>query len=293
VDQGAEGRLAATDDLGEAFFRLTRGANADRVTVYAIQASGLTNSGPGSVSERGFAFRGGGGQTSFDTQSRTEDRAGLAFLADETGGRLVTNTNRFADELGSIGRELGHYYSLAYRPPHGGDRMEHTVKVDVTRSGAQVRFRQGYRDKGFEERLVEHLDAAIFLGLLDNPLNVRLGAATLRSAEEKGKLRLPLHILVPRDSLVYLPGPDGETAQVDLRLRIRDEKQRLVLMTSRSAVVPKPAADGPDLIEIPVAVDLAPGIVTVGLSVRDVASGEISVLATSLELVPAPGSKKG
>lgn len=77
-----------SDELSRAFRELTRhaNANANRVTIYSLQALGLRANSMGSAEQAAVDFR---GARSFDLALRSNERDGLAILATETGGRSV------------------------------------------------------------------------------------------------------------------------------------------------------------------------------------------------------------
>jgi VWFA-related protein len=71
----------------------------------------------------------------------------LAFVAEQTGGILIANTN---DLSGAIGRALDDqrgYYLLGYQAPDGATTTgwdQNRIKVQVKRRGLRVRARQGF-----------------------------------------------------------------------------------------------------------------------------------------------------
>lgn len=52
----------------------------------------------------------------------------ICNLADETGGRAITDTNAMDTPLASLGTELLNYYSLGYRPSEAAG-APHSVTV--------------------------------------------------------------------------------------------------------------------------------------------------------------------
>lgn len=74
--------------------------------------------------------------------------ASLKSFAEKTGGRFVATPGGPAlrDAFTGIADELGHQYTLSYRPtdPHR-DGKWHTIEVKVNREEAKVRTRKGFR----------------------------------------------------------------------------------------------------------------------------------------------------
>ena len=74
--------------------------------------------------------------------------ASLKSFAEKTGGRFVATPGGPAlrDAFTSIADELGHQYTLSYRPTDPNrDGRWHTIEVKVNREEAKVRTRKGFR----------------------------------------------------------------------------------------------------------------------------------------------------
>jgi Ca-activated chloride channel family protein len=77
-----------------------------------------------------------------------QSAAVLKNFADKTGARFVASPGGQAlrDAFASISEELGHQYTIAYRPINRTrDGKWRTIEVKVAREGAAVRTRKGYR----------------------------------------------------------------------------------------------------------------------------------------------------
>jgi VWFA-related protein len=75
---------------------------------------------------------------------RAAESAGTEFIAHETGGSVVSNTNDLAGGLGRVIDESSAYYLLGYEPPKTPDGKWHDLKVKVSRPGLTVRARRRY-----------------------------------------------------------------------------------------------------------------------------------------------------
>jgi len=70
---------------------------------------------------------------------------GFGVLADNTGGRAVSDTNAPWEEVPQVFRENSSYYLLGFRPAGGPmDGRFHNITVKVSRPGLEVRTRAGY-----------------------------------------------------------------------------------------------------------------------------------------------------
>ncbi len=270
--------------LSMQFEEMTRGANANRVTFYALQPSGLTTGGLGSADRRGADFRFNSGQVA--AALRQGERSGMALLAEETGGRTVFNRNRFGEDLTRIAEDMTSYYSLAYTPPHGGDRRGHYIEVRVpSRPRLRVRHRLAYRDKGAEEELADRLLSSLYLGVGENPLDARLGAGAMRKTEG-GRYVVPLHVLVPADRLTFLPGDGGPLAGVEVDVAAKTPERPRVVRTGTSWEVRQPSVEDDPVIDLVLSLELPPGRYVLAVAVRDQASRETSYVSTSIEIAP-------
>ena len=108
-----------------------RAATRNNVAVYVVSTQGLTTelSSPGLASELG----------------PTVGMGGQRFLAEETGGDAIINSNNFADGYQRFLRDTNRYYLLGYTPSvEHRDGEFHSITVRVTRPGLTVQARRGY-----------------------------------------------------------------------------------------------------------------------------------------------------
>ena len=315
-------RFDLAGELSEPFRQLTRHANTNRVTLYTVQALGLQSGFLTTADQPAVDLR---GTRNFESTLRNSQRDGLFYVASETGGRAILNRNRFGGELEAIAEEMTTYYSLAYAPTHGGDGAEHRIEVDVAGDGLRVRHRRGYRDKGPDERMADRLESALYLGLMSNPLQARLGAGTVRRGTG-GKFILPLHVLVAADRVAFLPSAAGlaagqPTARLKLQVAAADERNRNVAFEQRvfrfeqpvapqarrtpaasqarrTSVAPQarqpPTAAEADpiaLLDLAVDLELDHGVYVIAAALRDKATLETSYLSTTLEVQIPKGRK--
>ncbi len=277
--------LTPVEELSTGFHELTRHANANRVTIYALQTNGLRPPFLSGAEQASVDFL---GANPFNSAIREAERDGMAVLSDETGGRAIFNRNQFGGELEQIANEMASYYSLAYRPPHGGDRGEHQIRVKVRGRNLQVRHRRGYRDKSSDQRMSEQLDGALYLGLVENPLGVRLGAGRVRAAGS-GKRRLPLHVMVPAARVAFLPFEDKEMAQIRVEVASRHAQTSKVVRGERTFLVEVPPDRDTRLLDLIFNIDIPDGLNMVAVAVRDDATRETAFVSTTLAVGEGAG----
>ncbi|MYB18854.1 MAG: VWA domain-containing protein [Holophagales bacterium] len=270
--------LTPVEELSTGFHELTRHANANRVTIYSLQTNGLRSSFLSLAEQSSIDFQ---GANPFNSSVREVERGGMAVLADETGGRAIFNRNQFGGELEQIANEMASYYSLAYRPPHGGDRGEHQIRVRVRGRNLQVRHRRGYRDKSSDQRMSEQLDGALYLGLVENRLGVRLGAGRVRAAGG-GKRRLPLHVMVPAARVAFVPFEDREMAQIRVEVASRHAQTSKVVRDEKTFLVEAPPDRDTRTLDLVFNIDIPDGLNLVAVGVRDDATRETAFVSTTL-----------
>lgn len=116
---------------------LGRGANSQ-----ISQMVEIANSRPGGPGSNP------GGQTKFD-QMRNLGETGrgeqLESLADTTGGLMVKNTNDLLPAFARVVNDARDVYTLVYQPTNKEfDGKFRRIKVELTKPGLQLRYRQGY-----------------------------------------------------------------------------------------------------------------------------------------------------
>ncbi len=260
------------------------------MTIYSLQTSGLAANFLMGAEQGGLGSPGVSG--TFDVARRMSEREGLLNLAAETGGRAIFNTNTFDDDFRQIALEMSSYYSLAYEPPHGGDEREHEIEVRVKSKNLRARHRRGYRDKNPDVRMTERLQGAVYLGLVENPLEVRLGAGAISSGA-KDRMVFPLHILVPADKIVFLPQDEGVVAQLSVQVSTRNTQDQKGVFDHRAYRINWKTASDQEFIALAMDLEVPPGVHLVAVGVRDDSTREISFVSTTVEVhgtAPAAGA---
>ncbi|HKV07578.1 MAG TPA: VWA domain-containing protein [Thermoanaerobaculia bacterium] len=196
-------------------------ANAHRVTLYTLQASGPE---PGTAADASF----GPNERLFQIPSIAkvdlQNRQGtLTALASATGGRAILDTANFLPDLSRMRGDFDRYYSLGYTPAHSGDGKEHRIEVKIKRPGLKVRNRQSYRDKPALERTVDRTLATLFYEVQDNPLEVALEVGE-PSRDAKGQYFVPLNLRIPLFKLGILNEQGVYRGKLRLLVASRNDK---------------------------------------------------------------------
>ncbi|MFL6234237.1 MAG: VWA domain-containing protein [Thermoanaerobaculia bacterium] len=255
-------------DMTARFRQLTSHASRNRVAFYPIEAYGTRNS-EGSL---------------FDSVSLAVRQAGLRFLAEDTGGRALVNAADVPAALARVSEDFGTYYSLGYQPRRPGDEAEHKIEVKVKARGAQVRYRQWYRDKPVGETVAEGTLAVMRFGPEDNPLGAKL--EVVPNGKKPGETLVRIQVPVGK---LFLQ-PNGESRQGQLRLYVVASGQGSTTPVRQTKLV---------TVEVPeveaavgskkeytheIAIPLKPGYYALGVGVRDELTATTSYLRREIEI---------
>lgn len=208
---------------------LTDEANRASVVVYTVDPRGIPYTG---LTAADSLPRGGAIQVMRQvgiTRSRTlyATQEGLNYLARETGGLAIRNTNDITGGLQRVLDDQRGYYLLGYVPEddtfrrEGGRRPYHSLKVTVKKSGLNVRSRGGFfavpdADREAQRSLTSNkIVAALTSPFATGDINVRLTSLFGNTAEEGSSVRSILHIDA-RD-LSFVEEADGwQKAEFDI-----------------------------------------------------------------------------
>ena len=161
----SDGLPVARDAVETRFTQVLDRANRSNVTIYPIDAVGLRvhsqdvanaqalqRATASDMATAGSAAGGGGGQglAMAESMSRSGTTSQVFHrLADNTGGLVIENTNDLTSRVQEINLDRQYYYLLGYVPSRSSaDGRFHSVKVSLTKSKGQLRFRKGYWAQG-------------------------------------------------------------------------------------------------------------------------------------------------
>ena len=279
-------------DLTSRFQRLTRHANANRVTFYMLDTSGLPTYSSSSVEYSNFDWK----PSPVNDQVRAANlQNSLSFMASDTGGRAVFHTNTLEDQIRQIDADRSSFYSLAYRPLHDGDGKTHTIDVKLKKKvgkKARIRHRLSYRDKAGDERMADRLQGALTLGIEENPLKVELsrgemvpGASNGGKGKTKGTKTIPMRVSMPLDSLVFLPREGKHLGRLRIQLAARDTEGKTSAFHQKHFEIeldPELEGTAEGVHSFIVSMEMSSGIHVVAVAVRDELSRETSYMASRI-----------
>ncbi|MDT4953230.1 MAG: hypothetical protein QOJ02_1368 [Acidobacteriota bacterium] len=203
----------------EALRRLTDLANRASVVIYAMDARGLQTLGlTAADSTSGYSAQ----ELETKMQERRDDffesQNGLNYLAQQTGGFFVRNTNDLGTGIKRVLDDQKGYYLIGYRPDEStfdkvtGRRKFHKFSIKLKRPGLNVRTRSGFYGISNEEAVPQrHTREEQLLGALTSPfasggVHLRLTPLFGNDPKEGSFVRSLLHINA-RD-LTFTDEPD-------------------------------------------------------------------------------------
>jgi VWFA-related protein len=159
-------------------------------------------------------------------RSVRDSQEGLAYLAEQTGGFAIVNTNDLAKGMGRITADVRDYYVIGYEPDRatfvGKDKPPqfHTIAVNVKRAGVRVRTRKQFIGVSDPELPAVPTPAQELLRAAMSPFSTH--AISVRATNLPGYsnmrgnfVRTVLHLYAR--ALTFIPDPaGGRTATVDL-----------------------------------------------------------------------------
>ncbi len=220
---------AGVIERGDDIYRpLTETANRLGYTLYPIDVPGLDSEAPFAAERSGADLP---DDTRFSDMEREEETT-LYNLARRTGGRALIN-GAGGDAFQRIYEDTRSYYWIGFTPDWKGDDEAHKVKIKTRLKRQDVRSRKGYSDLSRETEVTMMVESALLFG---DPPGVSPLAAAVGKGERagRGKVRVPLRVMIPLDGLTFLPADGGFIADTELRVAVLDEDGN----TSEIPVIP-------------------------------------------------------
>ncbi len=224
-------------DRSRLFEQLTATANAQDVTLYTISASGLEMQGMGSaehkVSQDPLS-------ASIGTHNYTDS---LIFMAEETGGVAIVNSNDITLGLERITQDMYSYYSIGYPLQASGKDKVHKVKIELPgHPDYTVRYRPRFVEKSMETRVQDTVLSGLEFDVEDNPMQIEVEAGEPSPAAE-GRWLLPTHVSFPLRKVALMPEGDDYVGRVILFVAVRDRDGKTSDLVRQNHEVRVPAAD--------------------------------------------------
>lgn len=234
---GGRGTLETLDfDMNTRYASLVQAANANGVTIWALDASGLAADELVSAENRYMESR----PSTFLMRQNTQ--APLLMLAEQTGGMAAVNTNDWKESLDELSKDFSNFYSIGYRTTRAASDRPHAVEVKVKRKGLRVRSRKGLLEKSTETRTAEAVVASLFYPRDENPLGVSVTLGEARPYDSENFL-LPVRVAVPVGKLGLVPSGDRYEGQFFVYFVVLDALGKQSDLQVQRQAVSVPAKD--------------------------------------------------
>lgn len=235
----------------DALRRLTDLANRASTVIYTIDSRGLQTLGLTAVDDTSNSSPGEIEQSLNDRRDAYfELQNGLNYLAQQTGGFFVRNTNDLNSGIRRALDDQSGYYLIGYRPdestfdPATGQRKFHRLSVSVkNHPGLKVRTRNGFYGVTNEEaRPVLHTRREQLIAALTSPFSsgeMRLRLTSLFASDEKagGSFVRSLLYIEGRD-LAFKDEADGwHKAVVDIAAYTFGDNGRAIDPVNRTETI--------------------------------------------------------
>ena len=234
---GGRSTLETLDfDMNAKYASIVQSANANGVTIWALDASGLAADDLVTAENRYMESR----PSTFGMRQNMQ--APLLMLAEQTGGMAAINTNDWKDSLDELAKDFSNFYSIGYRTTRAATDRPHAVEVKVKRKGLRVRARKGLVDKSTETRTAEAVVASLFYPRQDNPLGVSVTVGEPKPYD-KDNFLLPVRVAVPVGKLGLVPSGDQYQGQFFIYFVVLDALGKQSDLSVQRQAVTVPAKD--------------------------------------------------
>jgi len=235
VLEGSQRNQMASPDphIRDALDRAIDQAARAGVVIYSIDARGLQSGRllasdnlkvPGLNSTMEETVR---GKEADRSDLRRDTQEGMAYLAEQTGGLAILNTNDIGAGLARASNDVRDYYVLGYTPESttfagkGEQRRYHQIKIRVRRAGLTIRTRKEFlgvsdvEKPAAPETPVQQLVNAAISPFAQTDIALRTTTLPGYDAERGLFVRALLHI--DAHALTFAPQADGtSTASADV-----------------------------------------------------------------------------
>ena len=218
---------------------IARRANASEVTFYTVDARGLSAEGLSASNDDPLLSRPG---VSFI--ARQDSQHGLSYLAKETGGLALLNSNDLQGGLARVYRDTSVYYSIGVTLSKVLTAAYEDVRVDVARQGVTARARRGYAPRSEDERARDRVQAALRTNLSYAGIPVTLQASA--PTKKGGRYSLPISATFPASGLTFSGDGSGRRATADVYVAAVDDSGRMSDVSKQEGSFTLPPGAGED-----------------------------------------------
>jgi VWFA-related protein len=144
-----------------------------------------------------------------------EIEGSLKYLAQETGGKPLLNTNRGL-ALAVARDDTRSFYWLGFSPSWKHDDKGHRIQLETRRKDLQVRTRSGFLDLSRKAEVTMAVESALLFGNPPGALSMPLKVGEVVRSK-RGEVEVPVTLGLPVDLMTVVPDGNRFTAQLELR----------------------------------------------------------------------------
>jgi hypothetical protein len=149
-----------------------------------------------------------------------ETKYALEFVAKETGGKALRNSNRIAS-LSQVVADTRSYYWLGFSPDWGHDDAKHKVVVSLAgKPGLSVRSRENFVDLSKKSDVTLLVESALLFGGLPGGIVLPMRVGTLKKTR-KGT-EIPITLGLPADVVTLVQVGKKYATHAELRFAATD-----------------------------------------------------------------------
>ncbi len=223
-------------DMNTRYASIVQAANSQGVTIWALDASGLSTDDLVSAENRTMDTRPSG------FFLRTNYQAPLQMMAEETGGMAAINTNDWKSSLDDLAADFSNFYSIGFRSDKATVDKPHRMDVQVKRKGLRARFRRGLMEKSVETRTAESVLASLHYARAENPLGISLAMGEAKPYDRDNYL-MPVRIAIPIGKLGLIPSGDRYEGSFSVYFVVLDASDKQSDLAVQRQKVEIPAAE--------------------------------------------------
>jgi VWFA-related protein len=219
-------------DVTKEYQEVLREANESNVTMYVVDARGLTTDVDAGESQP------------FEIAPYERDiyrKEVLHGFAEETGGVLFENRNVFKGAMDQLYRETSSFYSIGVTLSNLPKKEQHSIKVSVSRPGVTVRTRSSFVPRTAEKANFNRMELALLTPDAKGDFDVAVSVGLAQSAGI-GRRLSPLEVRIPLSALTFKEAGGRQEAAIDITVAaVEDNGARSDVTTVRRTISLDPA----------------------------------------------------
>jgi VWFA-related protein len=150
-----------------------------------------------------------------------EDKGSLSYVADETGGKALLNSNRLV-ALKEAEGDTRSYYWMGFTPSWKGNDKRHKIAVEVSKPGLTARARDSFLDRSRKSEVSMMVESAMLFGSPPGSerMPVKVGTPVNSGRHE---MEVPVSIAIPTNAITTVAINGKYASEIELRVAALDD----------------------------------------------------------------------